>query len=74
MHLPKLIYNAVPMIYFVMGIATMYFVIEALLLEKGMGIATPLYISSLLLFACSVRIKHLRNANKATNRRLMAHM
>jgi hypothetical protein len=72
MHLPKPIYNAVPAIYFVMGIATMFFVTEAVLLEKSIGIATSLYISSLLLFACSVRIKHLRRVNKATNRQLIA--
>ena len=61
MYLPKPLYNVVPCIYFAMGIATLYFVIEAVMLEKGMSIATFLYISALALIAHGIRIKHLRH-------------
>ena len=48
MHLPKPIYNSVPTVYFVMGIATIYFVFEAMMLEKGIVVATTLYVSALV--------------------------
>ena len=49
MRLPSPIYNAVPAIYFLMGIATWYFAVEAVVLEKGPGYAVFLVIAALVL-------------------------
>ena len=64
MHIPTPIYNAVPAIYFAMGIGTWYFAIEAVVLEKGMGIAAFLAGSALMLIFYGFHIKRLRRMNK----------
>jgi hypothetical protein len=64
MRLPTPIYNAVPAIYFAMGIGTWYFAIEAIVLEKGMGIAAFLSVSALMLISYGFHIKRLRRMNK----------
>jgi hypothetical protein len=67
MHLPTPIYNAVPTIYFVMGIATWYFVIEAIVLDKGMGLTVFLSVSSLMMIANGFYIKHLRRMSRVAS-------
>ena len=64
MRLPAPVYNAVPNIYFVMGIVTWYFVIEAIVLDKGVGLVAFLSVSSLMMIANAFHIKHLRRRNK----------
>ncbi len=65
MQLPAPVYNAVPAMYFVMGIATWYFAVEAVVLEKGMGLAAFLSTTALLLIGYGFHIKRLRRRNKA---------
>jgi len=66
MRLPTPIYNAVPNIYFAMGVATWYFVIEAIVLDKGVGLVAFLSVSSFMMIANAFHIKHLRRRNKVT--------
>lgn len=63
MRLPTPVYNAVPNIYFTMGIVTWYFVIEAIVLDKGIGLVAFLLVSSLMMIANAFHIKHLRRKN-----------
>ena len=65
MLLPAPIYNAVPAIYLLMGIATWYFAVEAVVLEKGLGVAAFLAASAVLLIVYGFHIKRLRRSNKA---------
>jgi hypothetical protein len=66
MRLPTPIYNAIPAIYFVMGIATWYFAVEAIVLERGMWIAAFLAVAAIALIAYGFHIRHLRGKSKAT--------
>jgi hypothetical protein len=65
MHLPAPVYNAVPALYFIMGIATWYFAVEAVMLEKGLGLAAFLSVSALLLIGFGFHIKRLRRRTRA---------
>ena len=64
MQLPAPVYNAVPAVYFVMGIATWYFAVEAVVLEKGMGLAAFLSVAALVLIAYGFHIKRLRRRKR----------
>ena len=64
MRLPSTIYNAIPVVYFVMGIATGYFSIEAVLHERGMGLAFLLAVAAIAQIAYGLHIRHLRGNNK----------
>ena len=66
MLLPAPLYNAVPAIYFLMGIATWYFAIEALVLERGLWVAAFLSASALLLILYGFYIKRMRRRGKAS--------
>ena len=57
---------AIPAIYCVMGIATWYFAIEAIVLERGMWIAAFLAVASIALIAYGIHIRHLRGKSKTT--------
>ena len=65
MRLPAPIYNAVPAIYFLMGIATWYFAVEAIVLEKGPGYAVFLAVAALVLIWYGFYIKRLRRRSRA---------
>jgi uncharacterized membrane protein len=65
MRLPAPIYNAVPAIYFLMGIATWYFAFEAIVLEKGPGYAEFLAGAALVLIWYGFYIKRLRRRSRA---------
>lgn len=64
MQLPAPVYNAVPAVYFVMGIVTWYFAVEAVVLEKGMGLAAFLTVAALMLIAYGFHIKRLRRRKR----------
>ena len=64
MLLPAPIYHAVPAIYFLMGIATWYFAVEAIVLEKGMGYAAFLSAAALLLIWYGFYIRRQRRRNR----------
>jgi hypothetical protein len=64
MQLPAPVYNAVPAVYFVMGIVTWYFAVEAVVLEKGMGLAAFLSVAALVLIAYGFHIKRLRRRKR----------
>ena len=49
-----------------MGVATWYFVIEAIVLDKGVGLVAFLSVSSFMMIANAFHIKHLRRRNKVT--------
>ena len=66
MRLPTPIYNAVPNIYIAMGVLTWYFVIEAVVFDKGVGLVAFLSVSSFMMIANAFHIKHLRRRNKVT--------
>ena len=65
MRLPAPIYNAVPAIYFLMGIATWYFAVEAIVWEKGPGYAVFLAGAALVLIWYGFYIKRLRRRSRA---------
>ena len=65
MRLPAPIYNAVPAIYFLMGIATWYFAVEAIVLEKGPGYAVFLAGAALVLIWYGFYIMRLRRRSRA---------
>ena len=65
MLLPAPIYNAVPAIYFLMGIATWYFAVESVVLERGLAYAAFLSVAALLLIYYGFRIRRRRQRNKA---------
>jgi hypothetical protein len=54
------IYNAVPTIYVLMGIATWYFAVEAIVLERGLWLAAFLSASALLMIFYGFHIRRLR--------------
>jgi Flp pilus assembly protein TadB len=64
MRLPEPLYNAVPAIYFLMGIATWYFAVEAVVLEKGPGYAVFLAVAALVLIWYGFYIKRLRRRSR----------
>ena len=64
MRLPSTIYNAIPVVYFVMGVATGYFSIEAVLLERSLGLALILAVAAIAQIAYGLHIRHLRGNNK----------
>ena len=64
MRLPTPIYNAVPNIYIAMGVATWYFVIEAIVFDKGVGLVAFLSVSSFMMIGNAFYVKHLRRINK----------
>jgi hypothetical protein len=65
MRLPAPLYKAVPAIYFLMGIATWYFAVEAVVLEKGLGYAGFLAVVALVLIWFGFYIKRLRRRSRA---------
>ena len=64
MRLPTTIYNVIPVVYFVMGVATGYFSIEAVLLERSLGLALILAVAAIAQIAYGLHIRHLRGNNK----------
>lgn len=65
MRLPVPLYNAVPAIYFLMGVATWYFAVEAVVLEKGLGSAVFPAVVALVLIWYGFYIKRLRRRSRA---------
>jgi Flp pilus assembly protein TadB len=66
MRLPAPLYNAVPAIYFLMGIATWYFAVEAFVLEKDLSYVVFLAVAALVLIWYGFYIKRLRRRSRAS--------
>lgn len=64
MRLPNTLYNVIPAVYFVIGMATGYFAIEAVLLERSLGLALILAVAAIAQIAYGLHIRHLRGDNK----------
>ena len=61
MRLPEPLYNAVPGIYIVFGLATIYFGTEAIWLDRGYLLSLPLFISGLSLIINGFLVFRARN-------------
>ena len=64
MQLPLSIYKSIPTIYVTMGLATQYFAIEAVVLEKGLPLAGFISIAGLCLMAFGLHIRRLRQRTR----------